>query len=91
MRGHVGVCTCVSLCRIACTCMCICIVHVHGFCTFYMCVCLSLCRIACLLALEMFDECLVMIQRELESDDSNAQLYVLRARLNTLFGHVRSS
>ena len=81
-RGHVGVCTCVPVYRIACTCLTL---------YMYMGVCLSLCRIACLLALEMFDECLVMIQRELESDDSNAQLYVLRARLNTLFGHVRSS
>ena len=47
-----------------------------------------LCRISCLLALERFSECVEMIKQELECDDSNPELYVLRARLKLLFGDV---
>ena len=45
-------------------------------------------RIACLLSLQRYDECLVMINEELELDTANPDLYVFRAKLNLLFGNV---
>ena len=52
-------------------------------CVYYICH-----RIACLLSLQRYNECLDMINEELESDNSNPDLYVFRAQLNGLFGNV---
>jgi len=45
-------------------------------------------RMACLLSLQRYEECLAMIKQELLSDNSNPDLYVLRAQINLLFGNV---
>ena len=58
----------------------------------YMCiydlVCVCVCRISCLLNLQRYNECLVLIMKELEEDASSPDLYVLRAHLNLMFGDV---
>ena len=48
----------------------------------------SISRIGCLLSLRRYDECLVMINEELELDDANPDLHVFRAKLYRLFGNV---
>ncbi len=45
-------------------------------------------RISCLLSLHRYEECVEMIKQELETDHSNPELYILRAKLKLLFGDV---
>ncbi len=45
-------------------------------------------RISCLLSLDRYEECVEMIKQELETDHSNPELYILRAKLKLLFGDV---
>ena len=40
------------------------------------------------MALERYNECLDVVEKELQEDDSNSDLYVIRAELNLLFGNV---
>ena len=44
--------------------------------------------IACLAALHRHGECLALVNKRLETDRENADLYILRARLHKLFRNV---
>ena len=44
--------------------------------------------IACLAALERHGECLALVNKRLETDQDNADLFVMRARLHSLFRNV---
>lgn len=50
--------------------------------------CLSLTSIACLAALQRHGECLSLVNRQLEVDKQNPDLYVMRARLHEMFNNV---
>ena len=45
-------------------------------------------KIDCLLSLQRYRESMEAIERELVADDTNPQLYFLRAKLHMLFGNV---
>ncbi len=47
-------------------------------------------RIECLLRIQRYGECLERLEEELATDDTNPQLYLLRAQLKLLFGNVSS-
>ena len=51
---------------------------------------LSLCfsSIACLAALQRHGECLALVNKRLEAEHDNPDLYVMRARLHQLFRNV---
>ncbi len=42
----------------------------------------------CLIAMQKYSECMDVIEKEVNKDDSNPDLYVVRAQLNMLFGQV---
>lgn len=44
--------------------------------------------IACLAALQRHGECLALVNKRLETDDTSADLYIMRARLHQLFKNV---
>lgn len=50
--------------------------------------CDRVCRLECLIAIKRYSECMGIIQDEVSEDDSNPDLYVVRAQLNVLFGQV---
>ena len=49
---------------------------------------LSPCRMECLIALQRYTECLEMIEAEVKKNTMNADFFVIRAQLNSLFGEV---
>lgn len=52
---------------------------------------LSRCSIACLAALNKFSDCLHLVNRDLDRDPKNPDLYTLRARLYDHFNKVREA
>lgn len=44
--------------------------------------------ISCLAALQRHGECLALVNKRLEKDSTNPDLYVMRARLHDMFGNV---
>ena len=66
---------------------CLAALHRHNKWNFILC-CSS---IACLAALHRHGECLALVNKRLETDRENADLYILRARLHKLFRNVRFS
>ncbi len=42
----------------------------------------------CLIAMQKYSECMDVIEKEVKKDESNPDLFVVRAQLNLLFGQV---
>lgn len=51
----------------------------------------SPCSIACLAALQRHGECLAIINRRLEDEKGNTDLYVMRSRLHMMFKNVSAA
>ena len=49
---------------------------------------ISICSIACLAALQRHGECLALVNKRLEIERDNADLFVMRARLHNTFRNV---
>ena len=44
----------------------------------------------CLIAMQKYSECMGVIQQEVAEDDSNPDLFIVRAQMHLLFGKVRT-
>lgn len=46
-------------------------------------------RMECLIAMQRYSECMGVIEKEVSEDESNPDLFIVRAQMNLLFGQVR--